>query len=130
MSQNKDTENKDSKNKDSKKKENKNCYTKEERQKKINNIKIEIMTLDIPEILNPQVNALLKLYEDTGITIEKDIDFHFLHRKIIIRLYNSKNVKSYVNLKEMPIEDYSREANKLNKRLNELKSQGVDFSKK
>lgn len=81
-------------------------YTQQERINKINDIKLELSTVDAIQytMSNAQVVALFKLYQLPKLTMDivKEIDLPIIQHHLIIKLYRSKGEKSFVNLRPYP----------------------------
>jgi hypothetical protein len=109
-------------------------YTEGERQQKITNIMLEMAMLDFQKYLtdeqNSEMRALFTIYIKSGRDVEKDIRLPNIGRIIVMRLYNDKGKKSFINLKstEEKVDD-EKGANEFNKTINDLKEKGTDLTK-
>ena len=107
-------------------------YTEKERRDKITKIMFEFSFLNAASVITDEVKNLFDLYMKTGQDIEKDIYIVTIQRSLVIRLYNSKGKKSYINMRSEFDErkPKTKEAISFDKKVGELKKEGVDLTKK
>jgi hypothetical protein len=74
-------------------------WTRELRLRQVDNIKGELVKLDVLNLIPHEIMQMADNYVETGDTVEKDYDIGELGRTFILRLYNERWKKSFANLK-------------------------------
>jgi hypothetical protein len=74
-------------------------WTRELRLRQVENIKGELVKLDVLNLIPHEIMQMADNYVETGDTVEHDYDIGELGRTFILRLYNERWKKSFANLK-------------------------------
>lgn len=103
-------------------------FTKEERNKTITNIMMQLSMLDIANVVTKDLMKEISDYIENGTTKEIDFPLKEYGRTLVIRLYNDKNLKTFMNLRVDGPTPQTKEIQALNKRIQELKDQGLKLN--
>jgi hypothetical protein len=107
-------------------------YTEGIRSKIVTEFYINLSSLDILDILTDEIRTILNDYVKNGTEYTKNIHIPVYDRTLLIRLYNNKNNKSYINFqKENGVEENRNDkVISLNNTIHQLKNKGVDMTVK
>lgn len=97
-------------------------YTKEEREKKINKIKLQLMQIDMYHVLQQRHKDALNNFVNNGEEFSEEFDLPLYSRTLVFHLVNDKKKETYINLKFKKIRVPNDDNNPINK-LNSIQEQ-------
>lgn len=98
-------------------------YTKEERERKINLIRIQLLEIDLYRVLGQEHLEKIQEFVTKGTDYYEVIDLPMYSREMIINLINDKRKQTYINLKFKRIRvDEEGDDNKINE-LNKIQEE-------
>lgn len=103
-------------------------FTKDERNKTITNMMMQLSMLDIAHVVTKDLMKEISDYIENGTTKEIDFSLKEYGRTLVIRLYNNKNMKTFMNLRVDGPTPQTKEIQSLNKRIQELKESGFKLN--
>jgi uncharacterized protein Smg (DUF494 family) len=107
-------------------------YTRNERNNIVTEFYMNLANLDMMSIVTQEMRTILNDYVDNGTEYERNFQLADYQRSLVMRLYNNKNKKSFVNLAQNDVVEASEDSTvgKLRKKIEDLKSQGLSFEPK